>query len=267
MYSKPRRVWAPVAPALGRDLTDARLQLHHAAQFVACLGISYLPKADDDSHTSMEWFAGTLASHPVGPNPFRLGIRPHPLELVILVGDAVFASYRLNGRTIDDGAAWIRTRVTELGLDGDGYTLTRHYTLPPHGVARGEPFDATDEQKFAELSRWYADAATMLQLIVDERTDASPVRCWPHHFDIATLVGIAPDRTVGLGMEPGDVYYDEPYWYVTSTPPFTEAPPTIPGAGIWHTAEWTGAALPASRMAACDAQQPQVDEFLRYFLV
>ena len=61
--------------------------------------------------------------------------------------------------------------------------------------------------------------------MAEERADGSPVRCWPHHFDIATLLTIAPGQTIGVGLEPGDGYYDEPYWYVNQYP----APSATPG--------------------------------------
>src|ERR1041384_4350124 len=70
--------WRPIEVREARQLVDARLQLHHAAQLVAGLGISYLPRRDDDSHTNLEWLPAfnALASNPVGASAFRLAIRP-----------------------------------------------------------------------------------------------------------------------------------------------------------------------------------------------
>lgn len=263
-FRKATSGWVNVTPALGPTLTGARLQLHHAAQFVACFGISYLPHADDDSHTNMEWFAGTLASQPAGPNPIRLAVRPFPLSLVILGADAELLSLELGGKTIEDGARWVRAQVTKLGLDGDRYSLAKHYTIPDHPVARGTPFDTTDAAKFDELARWYGNAALSLGSIAGAMSNASAVRCWPHHFDIATLITLAPGKTVGAGMEPGDVYYDEPYWYVnmTPSPPDDAWRPPLAGSGIWHTHEWLGAVLPSSRMADGPSQHPETTAFL-----
>src|SRR5438270_12053367 len=84
------RVWRPIEARRAQQLVDARLQLHHAAQLVAGLGISYLPKRDDDSHTNLEWLPAfsALASNPVGVDEFRLAIRPRNLNLIALVGDS-----------------------------------------------------------------------------------------------------------------------------------------------------------------------------------
>src|ERR1041384_7719857 len=91
--------WHEIDPQRASRLSDARLQLHHAGQFVAATGISYLPKADDDSHTNMEWIAGTLASNLVGDRPFRVGVRPHPFAL---------ASFSLDGKMMAAGTLWIQ---------------------------------------------------------------------------------------------------------------------------------------------------------------
>ena len=251
--------WTFVEPPRGLQLTDARLQLHHAAQLATAFGISFLPAKEDDSHTNLEWVArrGVLASH--DRDDVRVALRV--ADLAVVVGERAL---RLSGQTVETAAAWVRERLTESGLDGAGYTLSRHYELPEHPVAGGAPFDATPED-LAELAHWFDNAAGRLEGLRKAQPGASDVRCWPHHFDIATLVTVAPGRTVGIGLEPGDVYYDEPYFYVNLHPrPDAGAlPDTLEGGGMWHTHEWIGAVLPASRMSPDRADQPkQVDAFL-----
>jgi hypothetical protein len=66
-------------------------------------------------------------------------------------------------------------------------------------------------------------------------------------------------------MEPGDEYYDEPYFYLTMTPqPMASRTQTRPlwGHGFWNTNEWVGAVLPGSRFGAASAQERQVREFI-----
>ena len=260
-FRKRKHEWLDIDPALATQLSDARLQVHHAAQLVAAIGISYLPKADDDSHTNMEWIAGALASNVVGERPFRLGVRANPFALVVIGGDAELASYSLRDRTINDAATWVRGQIAKLGLDPARYTLVKHYTIPAHPVARGVPFDTSDAAAFEQLQRWYNDADVALRTVADERAGA-PVRCWPHHFDIATLLTIAPGQTIGIGLEPGDTYYDEPYWYVNRYPaPSTPPTAALEGGGRWHSHEWIGAVLPGSRLPA-DGQQHQVKSFI-----
>ena len=70
------------------------------------------------------------------------------------------------------------------------------------------------------------------------------------------------NKTVGFGMEPGDNYYAEPYFYVNMYPP-PNMPPTrpLPAGGSWHSHEWIGAVLTGSRLER-DGQRAQIDEFL-----
>ena len=78
------------------------------------------------------------------------------------------------------------------------------------------------------------------------------MRCWPHHFDLATLVSVpggAPGdaRTIGVGLSPGDGSYAEPYFYVTPWPsPDSPALPELPAGADWHRTGWFGAVLTAT---------------------
>jgi hypothetical protein len=264
-----RANWLQIDPARGGTLTDARLQLHHAVQLAASAGISYLAKRSDDSHTNFEWIGGseTLASNPIpaGTTRIRVGICVADFTVAVLSerGD-VRASHPLIGETVAGAAAWLRSELQSAGLEGSAFTLARHYEIPDHAVARGGRFDPA-RADLGELSRWFANGAAVLQQVRSAERGASEVRCWPHHFDIATLITLRPEKTVGVGLEPGDVYYDEPYFYVNARPqPRVEAlPETLAGGGFWHTHEWIGAVLPASRLPAHGGEQlEQVTRFL-----
>jgi hypothetical protein len=254
-------------PTMAASLADARQQAHHAAQLATAAGISYLPHQDDDSHTSLEWIPshGALASHVVpGLNSFRVALRVSDLTLLVLDGGIVVrSSFPLDGRTIADAAAWIRAELTKLGADGRHYTLSRHYVIPPHPVGDGAPFDASDRERFEQLSRWFACAADELTTL-RASTGASEVRCWPHHFDIAVLIDAGASRSIGVGLEPGDGYYDEPYFYVNMhpQPPASALSARLDGNGSWHTREWIGAVLPGSRVIGGDGQRAQIRAFL-----
>jgi hypothetical protein len=259
-------VWRQLDPRAARDLTDARLQVHHAAQLAAALGISYLTRQPDDSHTNLEWIDSdaALASKPAGSPPIRLAVRPHVLALLLLDdNDTTLATFLLNGRTIEDAVRWARAQLAQHALAPLVYTLSRHYEIPPHAVASGGRFEATIPAQFEELARWYSNASLVLGHVVADVPGASPVRCWPHHFDIATLITVAPGKTISVGMEPGDQYSREPYFYasMSPTPDLKRSRPALTGEGTWHTQDWMGAFLPASRLAAT-GQQAQVEEFL-----
>jgi hypothetical protein len=261
--------WTAVRPERAGHLSDARLQLHYAAQFAAAAGIAFLPHRADDSHTNLEWSAelGALLSRRIAsPASFRIGVRAADLSVLIIEGASEpRASFALNGRTIAEGASWIATQLAALGVDASRYSLAHQYELPPHAVARGAPFNTGDALAFTELSSWIGNGATVLSALVAATAEASELRCWPHHFDIASLLHLGDGRTIGVGLEPGDGYYDEPYFYVNLGPPPSADALTVKlaGGGSWHTRDWIGAVLPGSRLATGAAeQQRQVREFL-----
>jgi hypothetical protein len=263
------RAWQPIRPEESPRLSDARQQLHHAAQFAAAAGSSFLDPLPDESHTNLEWvpsLAG-LFSHviPAG-TMFRIGLLPAELSLVIATeNERPFAHYRLHGRTIIDAVDWIRTHIERLGADPARFTLKREYDIPSHPVTMGDAFDESEKSFFEEMAKWFANGASVLNSITRRMHDAGEVRCWPHHFDLATLIQLTPDRTIGVGLEPGDRYYDEPYFYVTMNPPPGPSQARsrpLWGRGSWHSYKWVGAVLPGSRLGAASSQDQQVREFL-----
>jgi hypothetical protein len=265
----PARTWQAVRPEDAGKLSDARLQLHYAAMFGTAAGISFLEPRPDDSQMNLEWVPdlGGLFSRLIpAKKSFRIGARPSNLALLI-VGEAnqPIEEYKLHGRTITDATDWVRARIKSLGVDPTRYTLRRYFDIPQHDVAIGESFNASKPDQFDELARWLANGSSMLQSLARKTRGAGEVGCWPHHFDIATLMKVAPNRTIGAGLEPGDDYYDEPYFYVNMTPhPAASRVQSRPlwGNGRWHTRDWVGAVLPGSRFGAASAQERQVREFL-----
>jgi hypothetical protein len=258
--------WRALRMESAHSLVDARLQLHHAAQLATALGISYLPKKPDDSHTNLEWIdaLSALVSNPVSAtNTIRVGVSASPFALIVLVNDGPRANLSLDGRTIQEAADWVRQHLATYGLDATKYTLAKHYTIPTHAVDSGARFDASNADAFDQLSAWYGDASIILEEFVARMPHAATVRCWPHHFDIATLIQFAEGKTVSLGMEPGDVYYDQPYYYASTYPrPRADlARPPLAGSGRWHTHEWIGAVLPASAVGN-DQQRAQIEAFI-----
>ena len=262
---RPRLPRGVVPP---RELTDARLQCHHAAQAIVSLGISLLPQRDDDSHTNLGWDPelGALTSHPVpGIEPFRGGLAIAELELLV-AGDGISNRIPLSGKTMADAWQWLLAEVRKAGGDFKRMTNAKHYTIPSHPVAVGAPFQRQPAAAFAELAAYYGLADRILSGVAAKTPGASPVRCWPHHFDIATLITLPPrgptTRTVGAGLSPGDDSYGEPYFYVTPSPyPPVDRLGRLP-SGHWHTTGWTGAVLPGSEMLSNLDPERQAREFV-----
>jgi hypothetical protein len=97
---------------------------------------------------------------------------------------------------------------------------------------------------------------------------ASAVRCWPHHFDIATLwtLGDGDAETapsVGIGMSPGDSHYPLPYFYVSPWPrPAPEQLPPLPVPGHWHSQDFISAILTGDQIVAMKDRRGETRQFL-----
>ncbi len=261
--------WRATAPDLAKALSDARRQVHVAVQFGAAFGISYLQHESDDGHTSLGWDGATnaLVSHPAAGKrgAVAVGVRVHDLALVVTRDGTLVDSVALDGITLVDATNRLRAALAAEGLDPARLSLTRHYEIPHHSVSDGAPFDVGDGRAIGELARWFSNAALALGDVASSVPGASPVRLWPHHFDIATLVRYGRTASTGAGLVGGDAYYDEPYLYVNANPqPRAEQlTATLAGGGHWHTHEWIGAVLPGSRVDGdASAQAAQVREFL-----
>ena len=217
---------------------DARLQCHHALQVATRIARAYLPEQADDSHTNFGWEVDALFGHPIGSpsGEFQAGLQI--AQLALWIGDH---HVLLDGLTLADALEWAGSQVQSLGLDPAGLSKPLHFTIPTHPVAEGARFAWHAHQRaFEELGGWYALAYELLEE-VREKNNGSSVRCWPHHFDIATLIDLGEGRSVGAGLSPGDESSPEPYFYVNVWP--YPAPDRLPALqhGRWNTQGWTGA--------------------------
>ncbi|MEP6692382.1 MAG: hypothetical protein ABJD07_14570 [Gemmatimonadaceae bacterium] len=249
----PRRAdWSPVGAIAPGTLAEARAELHHAAQIANAVGISLLAPRPDDSHTNLEWMPATrsLASELVpAVTPFRAAIRAADLALVLLdETGAPRAQMPLEGATMNEGFAWLVERVRECGADASRMTMHKHYQIPRHALDEGTTFGVGDGVPLRELDRYYGNGDLLLRDLAAREASASPVRCWPHHFDMATLITVRADTTIGVGISPGDESFAEPYFYVSPYPyPPASALPEL-GQGAWHTTGFTAAVLTATAL-------------------
>ncbi len=251
--SAPPARWERLGAHAPERLGPARQQAHWAVQTVAAAGETFLPARPDTSQTAMSWLEGprVLAGEPLRDGGLRLGLRLAELALVLLDAERALASWPLAGHTLGEADTWAARTLREASHGALDAPL-RHpgYELPPHALAEGGVFAAPDAG-LAELERWFADADRLLRSWAAATPGASPVRCWPHHFDIATLTVLAagdPESapSVNAGLSPGDEEMHAPYAYVTPWPvPDEAALPALEGGGVWHTEGWTGAILPA----------------------
>lgn len=267
--------WKALGSTPPNALLDARLQLHHAAQVVASAGITFLAPEPDDSHPNFEWVEhhGVLMGRPLNDAGVQVGLRIADLSLVQVGEDGeIAADFALHGRTLEDACTWLAQATDGTGLALPAGGLVRPaYDIPEHAVADGAAFSLAPEDAFSELARWFANAHLSLSDLLARTPAASDVRCWPHHFDLGSLVVVArrPDaslaQSIGIGLSPGDESYAEPYWYVSPWPyPPPGSLPALDAGGHWHTTGFTAAIFTSADLVGgpADTQQLRLDDFL-----
>ena len=251
----------------------SRIQLHYAIQFIAASGMALGKPQPDGSQMALDWspeITGFIGQEITGVRSFYLALEPTTLTSHILdQQQQAIASLPLHGKTMASALAWHHAELTKLGVDADKIAFLEYPDdFPDHPLAHGAVFDASDEANRSAVAAYFAHTRPLLQDIVNARSVASPLRIWPHHFDMATLITLTGTgeaaRTIGVGLSPGDRSDDQPYWYVTPWPsPSEEQLPALSG-GNWHTEGWIGAILTAAEVGdpTLDTTQQAIKAFL-----
>ena len=269
--------WMPLRGIDQGRLSEARLQAHYAVQWLGRAARAYVPPQPDDEHTNLGWDGALdgFTTHPLKDGAW-LSLKITDLTLALHVGEGrtQVQSFSLDGRSDAQARQWLSEQLGARGLDAHALDAPSPYEMPAHAISQGAAYgpaglsDALDE-----LAAWFGNAALLIGSIqrqmIGRKLAASPARCWPHHFDLATLTTLparSPDATryVGAGLSPGDEYYDEPYVYVSVYPePDPAALTRLPTLGHWHLRDFVAAVATAHKILAAKNPQAETDEFLR----
>jgi hypothetical protein len=258
-----------------QDLSESRVQLHYAIQLIAATGAALATPNPDYSHTSLDWNPDLkllVGNRITADNPFQVALEPIQLISLVLDQDGTkIAELPLHQKTLAEGITWLQSEIAKRGADAAKVMLLNYPPddFPDHAIAHGATFDSSGEEPRKILVRYYDITHALLQEIVTSTEGASPVHIWPHHFDMATLItlpGTQQDEamSIGMGFSPGDLSYNEPYWYVSPYPyPDVNNLPALEGHGFWHTSHWVGAVLTASRFEPEAGEgRSQIQQFL-----
>jgi hypothetical protein len=253
--------WSKLGRTPPAALAGARSLAHHAVQWPTRAARANLRAAPDDSHSAFTWDASHAAlltgGLPAKGGEVRVGIRMPRLEMIVTRGANVLDAFQFDGKTDAQAGAWIDLKLRALGLKAAG-DVRLPYDLPDH-PAGGRPHQLGKlGRELGELARWFGGSADVLEEFAARLAgpQASPVLCWPHHFDIATLVKLengqaAAARSIGIGVSPGDEYYAQPYVYISPWPRFDSGKlPDLPPPEHWHTEGFFGAMATGEQILA-----------------
>jgi hypothetical protein len=268
--------WRTVGGIDPRKLVEARFQLHWAVQPVMAFADCALEHVSDDSQANLGWRDDFEAM--VGrqrPDGLSAGLRIFDMTLLVFDGGrSIIEDVALEGRSIDWAVSWLDEVVA-----ARTHALTtrsiriRDYEMPEHPVATGAVFAVDGPSVFDEVARWFTNGNLVLNELTSSDEGWTEVRCWPHHFDLGTIISLestgdaSSGRSIGVGLSPGDTSYPEPYFYVNpyglADPPADG--PALESGGRWHTEGWFGAVLTATSILGepDETQESAVSSFLR----
>ncbi len=238
------------------QLEAARELSHAAVQWPSRAARANLASVADDSHSNLGWDEASysLLTHPLDPRQrFQLGFSFKSFAMVWCEDGAVKDSLALVQSSEQEAQDWCDTMLATAGLQRTG-GANMPYLLEPVDYRDFE--GASSPAELEALGAWYSVAQSTLDALVHTFSgtvvSVAPVRCWPHHYDLATLFALeAGDpqaaRSIGVGLSPGDDNYPEPYFYCTPWP-IPAAFPAPPPPMHWHTEGFTSLVCQASRL-------------------
>ena len=234
---------------------------HEAVQLLTVAARANLKPSPDDSHSNLGWdrTSQRFLSQPipVDGGAMMIGLSLSPMHIDVVRNAETTAQFDMDRRSVEDTLNWLDGQLTEAGLKAAS-KVSLPYELPD-AVTRVDRFlPNTASSQLLMLQAWFDLAQTVLSDFVKNHADLkpgpSPVRCWPHHFDIATYVQLEAGsaetaRGIGVGMSPGDDGYRQPYFYVNPWPQLDVASlPDAPEPGHWHTDGYVGATATAEQI-------------------
>lgn len=249
----------------GIALNGARDMAHKAVQIVTKAARANLEAKPDDSHSNLGWNDkfGAFMSQPMpgGNGDLFVGLDIARLKLIVVQEDRLVSYLELASASDIYAGKWLDDQLALSGLAATS-PVSLPYDLP--ASAAGIKTFSTDGLKddLRTLSAWFSLADAKLTEFAASQRQLSPgpsqVRCWPHHFDIATYVGLEDGnaesaRGIGVGMSPGDESYDQPYFYINPWPLLDASDlPDLPPPGHWHTQGFVGAIATAEKIQSLD---------------
>jgi hypothetical protein len=230
--------------------------LHQATQLVAMAGKYFIPETTDDSHTASRWIPGknlqVRGLIPGAKQPFHVGLKYDDFSLQLLTPDMeTIAFLPLNGQTFVAAFQWLWNQLKAQGLAAEKLLPKMHFDIPDHPIKHGEPFRTKNPKNMLELAR-HRTNGHLLHLYFRERLQRDDALfIWPHHFDEGLYLpleyqGKEPVSSVSFGLAMPDIYYPEPYFYVTEWQKkgFPDMSAITPlSHGHWHKKDWNGQVL------------------------
>lgn len=253
-------------------LKATRKALHQAVQIVGALPRHLLPHDPTDGTASLVWSQEDrgLQSIPVTNNhdlEIRAGLSFKNFALNIKYADSSMDSFHMLGSSVQQGLDWIKEELNKMSFASEKLTLDLPYEIESYDNSTNL---MANKRACKEYARLYGNTHSVLTALITKWENAYDIRCWPHHFDLATLIPVGTDgqgeitKSIGVGLSPGDEGIEEPYLYINVWPNVELTvleKHTLP-AGHWNKEGWSGAVLTYTELLNASDQQRSFTQFI-----
>jgi hypothetical protein len=216
-----------------------------------------LPSTFPSTVTSLHEVAAELvAPARKPPNEIALEATPGGFGTPFFEFDGARRQVRVEGDELVHECNGHERRAPLESLAAAGAAITE---LLPFDVQLSDEPLAVDAAASRALGALFGFGAELLGRLFEgacEEDEATPVRLWPEHFDIAIELGCEErGLRANYGLSPGDEQHGEPYLYVG---PWSAA---IDDRELWNGHGFSGAELSYSELIAAEDQAAAAEGF------
>ncbi len=199
------------------DYSTADRCLHLLCQTLAKASRTYVPKKEDDSHTSL--FFDPLGNRIMGR---WIDVGTERMLLSINLNDWTFEwitpvhkvlqTIPISGKTVAQIEEELEEKLVQIGLNPARFRDPLHFDIPDYGWSQ-KALTTLPPPHLTAWRRWRAQANCASQKLLDALQAEGDVRIWPHHFDTGIFVPLGK-RSLGFGLAMEDEAVGCPYYYL-----------------------------------------------------
>lgn len=254
------------------NYTTVDQQIHVLCQIIAKANRTYVPKKEDDSHTTVFFdninnrIIGRWIESPKGNIILSLNLSNLKFEWL---NDTfqLLTSIIAVGSTTSEIEENLSTAIGNLGLNPDGFRDELHFNIPEYSFAK----NAITSINQPDLNTWttYRSLANnVCHQVLDAVQIEEEVRLWPHHFDTGFYITVNENLGLGFGFAMEDDMAKSPYYYISGYAlqgkiDYTNMPNLEKGR--WETDGFKGAILPLSEIILLNEKETNsvIENFIR----
>ncbi|MEM7549115.1 MAG: DUF5996 family protein [Bacteroidota bacterium] len=254
-----------------KGIEETKNTLHQAVQLIALVARHIRPRVEDDHYANLNWSPDRSAMlgnilELEGHN-YRAGMQLSTLKIFILKDNNEVDHFSLIGKTYEEAFEILKEKWSRAGFDTGRFELELPYEIPTYPETDGVTFKI-DNPKAAEIIiKCFDTTQTLLEKFKKQHEHVDQIKCWPHHFDLATLKTFPKkykDASIGIGFSPGDESIKEPYFYVNCWPyPNSDSLEVKKlNYGSWNLERWVGTTLTYTQILKANNQQKAIQSYL-----